>query len=566
MKMTKKVLAVVLAVLMAFSALGVISFADDVDADAARLAKIKSDYAVLLEELTENYNWANWKYVAENNKEISNLMITYTVFYMYDDAWKNAFDKSVSIENAEAVLAALLEQYQAEFYDEYIAKAAEILSGVQTAAGYVEKINDFFGGDNFINSQEWSDAMGALGTVINIANTTAAELARLEEIYARIMTVKMANQDFVDMLTYIAANCVYDVDKQAAAALLEEIEKSDAQIAEELIATAAADLAGDAAMTAINAAMDSNAYTAVAAKVYSIAKKTANELFNASAQSVLTDTLYSTFFFETTINDYAEELLADDAAAASSVLAALNMDISMRRSGNTALINLKAAQKDGWVNKIIDKLSNRIIETYIADALKLDMIEDLFNSDEDYGVASALIEVFCPVTAAINGYTLADDEVSYLGAEGYFKSAASEYLDEFVKVIIPFDLSAAADDLVLAANDAGNVQIIIHELGADGIAEYAFASGAVDVAAGDQIVIADLAGFEGDLPVATKNGEAIEMANAYKAPEAPKPTAGDVANATGEVAKDWFSNLLSSFKGIFAQILAALKSIFSFGK
>ncbi len=558
MKKTTKILAIFLAALMAFSCLGLVAFADDAGLDDdARLAAWKGDYAALIDELTDNYKWANWKYVAENNKTISNTMITYTVFYMYDDAWKNAFDNSVSVENAEAVLAALLEKYEADFGSEYLEKALDILSGIKTAAGYVEKVNDFFGGDNFLNSEEWASAMGTLGTIISVGNKTAEELALIEERYAQIMTVKMAGQDFADMLGYIAENCTYDIDKQAAANLLAEIEATDEEVVAALAAAVANDVGYDAAMTALNVAINSNQYTAIAAKVYAVAKKVANELFNAESQAVLTDVLYSTFFFETSINDYALELLADADAEASSVIAAVNMDASMRISGNTALVNLKVAQTDGWVNKVMSKLETRVVENYVIDDMKLDMIAKLLNADTIYGEASAFIEVFCPVTVAINGYTLADEEAEYLGAEGYYRSSYAEYTDEYVKVAIPFGMTAASDDLVLEADADGDVQVIIH---IDGN-EYAFASGSVAVTAGDVITVAGLAEIE-ELPAADINGAAITMSTSYVAPAAPAPTVQDVADATGEVAKDFFHSILDSIKAIFQQIVDAIKGLF----
>ena len=124
-------------------------------------------------------------------------------------------------------------------------------------------------------------------------------------------------------------------------------------------------------------------------------------------------------------------------------------------------------------------------------------------------------------------------------------------------------MSKANDDVVLTADAAGDVQIVIYtEAG-----EFAFEGGAVAVAAGDVITVKDiLDATKENLPAANKNGVVIAMADQYIAPVIAKPTVSDVANATGNVAKNVFQSFIDAIKNMFNQIIEALKNAFKFGK
>ena len=393
MRKFSKVLAVVLAVLMAITAFSFTAFAEDEDAGfdyAAQLASWKADYALVLKEITNNNNWENWKYVAENNSEISKTMLAYSVFHMYDDAWRNMFDKSVSVANAEAILAALLEKVQADFGTQYVDKILSGLGTAKTAAEYVAKVVNFINKDTFFNSAEWSNALGTVGTVLGYANAAADKLHEAEDLYSQILTVKMSGEMFAEMLNYIIDNCAYDVDVQAAQGLLDKIQASDAEVAEQIIAILGGDVAGDAVIAGLEIAMDTNVYTAAAKKAYQIAKKTADTLFNASSQSVLMDVLYSTFYFETTVNDWAANLLEDADASAELTVFAVRSDLSMRKSGNEALINLKKAQTEGWVNMVANELAAKVAEQYVAESNKIAAFETLLAADAAIAKAALL--------------------------------------------------------------------------------------------------------------------------------------------------------------------------------
>ena len=132
--MTKKIFAIVLAAIMVLCALPFTAVADDESTTVeARVAGWDANFETVIEKLLTNEKSAHWQYVAENNKEISDTMITYTVFALYDDAWKNGFDHSVSIDNAEKILCSLIEKVDANIGD---SKVAEIIKVLKTASDF----------------------------------------------------------------------------------------------------------------------------------------------------------------------------------------------------------------------------------------------------------------------------------------------------------------------------------------------------------------------------------------------------------------------------------------------
>ena len=89
--MTKKIFAVVLSLVMVLCALPLFASADDAVTAEQTVAAWDQNLAPVLSELFANEESTHWKYVAENDEQLSRTMLTYTVFALYDNAWKNGY-------------------------------------------------------------------------------------------------------------------------------------------------------------------------------------------------------------------------------------------------------------------------------------------------------------------------------------------------------------------------------------------------------------------------------------------------------------------------------------------
>ena len=157
MLMAKKLLALALAFVMLCTVVPFAVFADDgaVDADT-RVSAWDADCDLLLVKLLDNEQSAHWKYVAENDEELAKTMLTYTVFSLYDDAWKNGFDKSVSVDNAEAILCSLIEKIDANIGESKIAPIIKVLETATSLNDLLQKVNGFIEISDVLQSKEWS--------------------------------------------------------------------------------------------------------------------------------------------------------------------------------------------------------------------------------------------------------------------------------------------------------------------------------------------------------------------------------------------------------------------------
>ena len=93
MKKTAKLISVLLAVLMAFSVLPLVAFAETTENSSAgsdsRLAAWKENYQFLIDTVLDDTNFTSYNYVDINKKAMQNEMNAYTAFALYDNAWRN---------------------------------------------------------------------------------------------------------------------------------------------------------------------------------------------------------------------------------------------------------------------------------------------------------------------------------------------------------------------------------------------------------------------------------------------------------------------------------------------
>jgi hypothetical protein len=194
--MTKKILAVILALVMAFSCAYVLAAADEAEPATTdeKVTAWKANLAPVIELLKRNESSTHWKYVAENNKNLSDTMLTYTIFALYDDAWKNGFDKSVSVETAEKVLVSLIEKIDANFGDSKVAEIIKVLQTASDANDLIQKVNNYVQISDVVTSEAWTKTFKYIGYAIKIGNEYENERDRVIEAVARILSVQAANQ------------------------------------------------------------------------------------------------------------------------------------------------------------------------------------------------------------------------------------------------------------------------------------------------------------------------------------------------------------------------------------
>ena len=221
MNKTAKIISVILAVVMALSVLPFAAFAAEEDAD--RVDSWKANYALLLEEVFDDANYASWQYVDQNKKAIDNTMAVYTAFALYDNAWVNYASKSLNIDDAEKILLALIERADYSFDDGYVDEIVSVLETAQDINDFLQKANKYLDIE-LLQSNGWSTTFQVIGAVVDVANAYQNYRDQFIAAYANVLSVQMANVYYIDMLQYIVDNTDNAVIAQAAQNLIDDIQ------------------------------------------------------------------------------------------------------------------------------------------------------------------------------------------------------------------------------------------------------------------------------------------------------------------------------------------------------
>ncbi len=567
--MKKKVLALVLAALMAFTMLPLAAFAAEESEAEARVAAWNENYDLLLDKLLDGTTYSHYRYVLDNDKQIKDMMTVYTVFGLYDNAWKNGITKTADVDTCKTILVSMIEKQAYDMGKDYSEDILKVIDGAQSAGELIEKIQGFLGDKtdvlDFVESDTWGTVFQVLSYAETAVNTWQSIRAGIIKAMTEILSVQMANAYYLDMLDYIAANNAYEPMRIAAAQLKEE---ATTAINEQLLTIANEALAatGDNVTNIlINLALDSNVYTATAKKVYNIATKVADILWNTGDQYDKYSALLASVYAEYDIENYVDAALAGDDADKS--IFAINAIISVRSFGEDAIYNLKVAQSDGIVGKVKSKLNNAVFTEYTAAQAELDLFSlALLESDvADMIAINKIAHIYCPVNVNVSKdgaalFTVIDGAVVepvQKGADGYAAAAYSTYNKEYIKVVL---LADADDTIKLTGTTNGYVTYVEYVAEGDGINDYSFTE--QEIAAGNQIIINGKS-----YTVYTTGDPAVkELNDDFVVPEGKTPTAKEVANAVVEVGKDEANNFLAKIKAFFQNLLESLKKIFSFGK
>lgn len=464
--MAKKIIAIILSMMVI---LCVIPFSVSADDEAVssqvRVDSWNSNLYLVTEKLLDNESFPHWKYVAENNAELSKTMLTYTAFALYDDAWKNGFDKSVSIDRAEEILVSLIEKIDANIGESKLASIRKVLETAVSLEDLLQKVNGYVKISDILDSAEWSTAFRYIKWTIEGEKLYEAERERVIDAYAKILSVQAANDLYIDFLRYVAANSTYDVVATAANNLIASIEESIESLIKKEIWSATGFGASKIFDTATRIAMESNAYTAVALKVYNIGTSAADVLWNTSDQYELMDQLYTSFFVETVAADWVKAV-----NGAESYEFAIGALVTLRQVGAKALYDLKVAQTKGVVGKISNQINNTGFEN-VAELSFLNLAyKVLFEANvSEYVPVKSIVSINTNADSFLGGKAMKDS--FYCGAEGYYSVDDNEFNNFTVTTVFASD---ANEEIKVTSSEKNEVTVIAEKLIGVGVDDYSF--------------------------------------------------------------------------------------------
>lgn len=562
MKKTAKFISLVLSVLMLLSVVPFVAFANEAE-ENDRVAGWKANYELFIDTILDNSNYTSWNYWNENSKNLNTTMDVYTAFALYDSAWRNYATKEVSVANAEKILLALIEKADYQVDDGYVDEIVSVLKTASDVNDFIQKVNKYADIELF-KSSGWSTTFQIVDNVIEVANAYQKYRDKFAAAYANVISLQMANVYYVDMLQYIADNTEYAVLKTAAEKLIDDMQKSVEDVVKDVIATAAADYTEQGAETLINMAMNSNAYTAVALKIYNGAVSVANFLWNTGNTANLIDTLKSSYYFQSDIAAWTAAAIAGDDADKAEV--AVDLLINAREVCEQALYNLKLAENDGAIGKIKNQLYGTVYEdTEINIEALHAMHAAMFDKDvADFQKVVRAIYAYCPVDVQIlkadNSvvYTLKDGRVeNEMNADsGIYVSCFSQYSNDYLKIAYLYDTNKVR----LSGTGDGTVTLIMDVLNDDGsVSDWSFTDRTV--AAGTKIVF-DTA-FDGTPYYLASDTDAKTYFNDEFVPSKhPEVSAKDVANAVINVGKKEAKSFADLIREFFQKLFASLANIF----
>ena len=563
LQMKKKIIAVILAALVVVTALPFAAFADDqTDADK-KVAEWSANYELLEDKLLDSDTYAHVQYVAENETSIKNTMTAYTVLGLYDGSIQNGITKNADVDTCKEILVSMIEKYQAQLGKDYVADITKYLEDAKSAAELIKKANEYIGkytdALSFVESDTWNTVFTIVNYAIQAGKTFEEIKSGVIEAYSEIISVQMANGYYLEMLQYVADNTSYAPMKTAATELIKEATTAVNEQIVDIINSALSGTRDKLISVVIDAACDTNVYTATANKVYKTAKKVSDILFNTSDQYDLYSTLVASYYAEAPITDFVDASLTG--TESEKKLFSVNALISVRTLGEEALYNLKVAQSDGIVGKIKSKLYNYVFTQYTSNMAELALTDYVLFKATDVKAVAQIAKVYCPVSvSAVNGDTklfalpdgTAREAASVNG--GYDVSVYSAYNKEYVKVAF---LSDAATKTVLTGTADGYVTFVKYVLENGKVEDYSFTEELVSK--GAKVTVDGLSYTAAD-------GTVKQLNDVMVVPEGKTVTVKDVANAAGEVVKDESSSFFAKLKAIFENLFASLKKIFSFGK
>lgn len=564
MKKTTKLVSIILAVIMAFSCISVVAFAEEVDDYDKRVDGWNANYDLFLDHLFDDASFTSWSYVDINEKAMKDTMATWTAFALYDEAWRNYATHHISLEQAELILLALIEKADYEFDDGYVDEFVEILELSQDAADLVEKVADLVKNEEFtavMESEAWGTAWSVIGDVTKIFHAYQTYRDQFIEEYSRVLSVQLANQYYIDLLEYIADTTPYDILRQAANKLISNMTASVNTAIDRVLQDAVADGAALAIERLYDLAMNSNVYTAtvneVISKIHGAIVSVADFLWNTDEVYPHMETVLASYYFQTAASDWAAEAYYQEEAEKSYF--AIDLLMTTRKVCEQALCNFKLADNKGAVGAIKNQLHGTLFEDTETNIAGLDIMRSMmFNLEpENFKKVTDSLYIYCPVSVDLLDdelntlFTLKDGEAALINNNfGVFNSIYSEYNQDYLKVIYLYD------DYRIRLNGTkdGYVTLIHKELLDDEtVNDWSFTDLQVNAKTKVMFNTAD----EGTPTYTFSNGSSVQQLNfndTFIPSEYPEYTAKDVVNAGTDIAD-------KEVKSIWDQIVEFFENI-----
>ncbi len=559
--MSKKILAIALALLMVLCVVPYSAFAESTEPELVsaqtRVNGWNGNFGIIITKLLNNEKSAHWKYVAENNENLARTMLTYTAFALYDDAWKNGFDNSVSIDNAEKILCSLIEKVDANIGE---SKFNEILKVLKTASDFndlLQKVNGYVKISDTLTSTEWTTAFKYIKYAIELGDLYEEERDRVIEAYAQILSVQAANDYYKDFLNYLANNCQYNVVVTAARNLVNNINSSVKDIIKKEVLNAGGFAASKVLTTAARIAMQSNAYTAVALKVYDVGTSVVDALWNTSDQYAIMDQLYTTFFVEDGAVSWVEASLSNNDKEWYEF--AIGLLLGLREAGSQSLYDLKLAQNEGIIGKIKNQINYNVSFEQVDEMAFLELAKEvLFKQPvSEYKPIKSIVTVNTNAFVSTSDVSLQNQAEIYAGDKGYYSTYLNDAIGLYVKTLF-----MSEDENVIAKYGADTfVTAIVEKIGTT-LFSFSFTN-AICNNISDVIFNSDI--LNGATYTSAVDGEAQtrDMDSTFQYPAYNAVTPTSVVNAVYVIARNEVKGKVLSIGDIIDNIFKAIENFFN---
>lgn len=568
MKKTTKILSVILAMIMACSCLSVVAFAEEVDDYDKRVDGWNANYDLFLEHLFDDASYTSWSYVDINEKAMKDTMTTWTAFALYDEAWRNYATHHISIEQAELILLALIEKADYEFDDGYVDEFVDVLELAQDAKDLVEKAGDIIKAEEFtkvLESDAWGTTWRVIGDVTKIAHAYQTYRDQFVEEYSRVLSVQLANQYYLDLLKHIAETTPYDILRQAALNLIDDMNANVQTVVDEVLQDAVMDGVSLGIDRLIDLAFNSNVYTATVLEIYNAVVSVADFLWNTNEVYPHMETVLAAYYFQDAASDWAAEAYYQEEAEKS--FFAIDLLMTTRKVCEEALVNFKNAENGGAVGRVKNQLHGTLCEDTLVNIAGLEIMRSMmFDLDpSEFRVITDSLYVYCPVSLDILNadnevlFTLADGAETTISNDfGVFKSVYSDFGEDYLKVAYLYD----GYRVRLTGNNNGYVTLIHKELLEDGtVDDWSF----TDVELSNKARIVFDTEVEGTPAYTYSNGSAVQVVNFndnFIPSEYPEYTAKDVVDAGGEIIKDEAKSIWDQIVEFFEKIGQWFRDLF----
>lgn len=553
--MVKKILAAVLAMLMVLCAIPLTAFADD---DAATPEQIVStwnmNYGLVLQKLADNENSAHWQYVDQNKKKISDTMATLTAFALYDDAWANGLDRSISKDKAKQILASLIEKIDTGIGESKLAEITAVLQTASDLEDLLQKVNSYVKISDVLTSEDWVKAFKYIRKYIEMYHMYDKARDEVIEAYALILSVQAANELYIDFLQHIVDTTEYATLAQAAQELIDALNQNIADAIKDKLIDLAVSTGTGIIEDAIEVAMESNYYTGIILGVYNAGTKVADVLWNTSDLYECMDALYTTYYVETAAASWYN--FAQFSAKADWIEFSIRALLTLREVGLDTLYDLKKCENQGLVGKVKDQINCNIGFEYIAEKSFLTLTREVLlnKSIDEAKKVNSIVSISSDAFVNVDGDEI-ENSVGIITLPNAIASVDyNVYTDMFVKTIF---VTGTADIALDYSSDVKATVIVERDVKGT-LDDFSFTT--LGIVKGDKVVF-----NTGDIAYtyisADGEAETTDFNDEFVYPELNEINVKTVTNAVVGVVKQESKGTIQSIKDFFNNLFAKIREI-----